>query len=42
MIEDAVWAAFWLSVGSTVFWVVSMIAKALASTVGAPVPNITG
>lgn len=34
MIEDAVWAAFWLSMGSTIFWLVSMLANTISNTVG--------
>ncbi len=34
MIEDAVWAAFWLSMGSTIFWLVSMLAGTISSTLG--------
>jgi len=38
MVEDAVWAAFWLSIGSTIFWIISMVAQAIASSIGAPAP----
>ncbi|AEM39500.1 hypothetical protein Pyrfu_1644 [Pyrolobus fumarii 1A] len=41
MIEDAVWAAFWLSMGSTIFWIVSVVASSVAETIGGPRVNIT-
>jgi hypothetical protein len=40
LIEDAVWAAFWLAIGSTVFSLVSYIASTVSSTMPPP-PNTT-
>ncbi len=40
LIEDAVWAAFWLAIGSTVFGLVSYIASSISTTMP-PVPNTT-
>ncbi len=39
LIEDAVWAAFWLAIGTTVFAAVQYVAGMLASQV--PSSNIT-
>jgi len=33
LVEDAVWAAFWLAVGSTIFAAVSYIANTISSSV---------
>jgi len=40
LIEDAVWAAFWLAIGSTVFALVSYIATSISSSMPPP-PNTT-
>ena len=37
-VEDAVWAAFWLAIGSTVFWFISYIASAIGEAFPPP-PN---
>ncbi len=34
IIEDAIWAAFWLALGTTVFALISYVASMLASSMG--------
>jgi len=36
MIEDAVWGAFWIAVGSSLFWLVTYIASYLGQTFPQP------
>jgi len=36
MIEDAVWGAFWIAVGSALFWLVTYIASYLGQTFPQP------
>ncbi|BEP17546.1 hypothetical protein PYJP_08980 [Pyrofollis japonicus] len=39
LVEDAVWAAFWLALGSSIFALISYIVNMVA---GAPAINVTG
>lgn len=34
LVEDAVWAAFWLAIGSTIFALVSYIAGVISQSIG--------
>ncbi len=36
LIEDAVWGAFWVALGSTIFWLISYIATSLGTSFPAP------
>jgi len=38
LIEDAVWAAFWLAIGSSVFALVSYLAGSITSTIPGATP----
>ncbi len=41
LVEDAVWGAFWIAVGTSIFWLISYIASYLSNTYPSPpIPSL--
>ncbi|MEM1644362.1 MAG: DNA import protein CedA1 [Ignisphaera sp.] len=41
LIEDAVWGAFWVAIGTSIFWLISYISTALGNSLPQPpVPQL--
>jgi len=36
LVEDAIWGAFWIAVGSSIFWLITYIASLLSKSFPAP------
>lgn len=36
LIEDAIWGAFWVAIGTSIFWLISYISTALGNTLPQP------
>ncbi|MEM1541326.1 MAG: DNA import protein CedA1 [Ignisphaera sp.] len=41
LIEDAIWGAFWVAIGTSIFWLISYISSAIGNVLPkAPVPEL--